>query len=369
MPCPPVVAVPPAVASVDLISLHRHAEVLELAPRVLRPLIDEVVPDPFVTRLSAEADGHGDLWMCGTTNEDDATFTLSRSSDNGRTFHPAFDATGRRLAVFPEGQRPAWICNQAPDRWAAEIHAVERSLLCLYTARHRDGDLRVGAAIARNIAGPWNDLGPILQAPYGVIDATATHASGDWLLIYKRDDNSVGKPTPILTRPFRLRDDRLELYGEEHEIMTSGPEDGGLVEGPFVIQDNERTYMMVSSDYFGDDRYKTWITTVDDLQRGYVASRKLLLSSASPCLRGEWVGPGHVSAVREREGLYSLYFHALPAGAKPLSFERRFEKGTEQRKPLRVTLSFRDALGVICAPYIVEDRYSEHIDIVANAAA
>ena len=359
---PPVVAVPPTVARLDS---HRRSDAFEPTPHLVRPLSDEVVPDPFVVRLSAEADE--ELWMCGTTNEDDDTFTLSRSVDNGLTFQPAHDATGRRLAVFPAGQRPTWFCEREPDRWAAEIHAVDGRLLCLYTARHRDGDLRVGAAVARHIAGPWNDLGPILRAPHGVIDATATrdNGHGEWLLVYKRDDNSVGKPTPILTRPFRLYDDRIELYGDEHEVMTSGPDDGGLVEGPFVIHENGRTYMLVSSDYFGDARYKTWITTVDDLQRGYVASRELLLSSASPCLRGAWVGPGHVSAIRERDGIYSLYFHALPADAGPLSFERRFVKGTEQRKALRVTLAFRDASGAPCAPFIVEDRLVEQ---VAHAA-
>jgi hypothetical protein len=137
--------------------------------------------------------------------------------------------------------------------------------------------------------------------------------------------------------------------------MRSGPLDGGLIEGPFVIHENGATYVLVSSDCYGDARYKTWVARVDDL-KGKAAPRRLLLSSDSPCLRGAWVGPGHVSAVRESDGVYSLYFHAWRTGDDGHArFEKRFKRGEEQRKPLRMTLMFRDADGAAVDPYIVED--------------
>jgi hypothetical protein len=73
------------------------------------------------------------------------------------------------------------------------------------------------------------------------------------------------------------------------------------------------------------------------------------LHTGSRCMMGAMVGPGHPSLVREGDGLYSMYFHAWPAGTDGM--------GIENRLPYRVSVSFRDEQGHPCAPFIVEERY------------
>jgi hypothetical protein len=347
----------------------------------LRPLVGEPVPDPYVVRLSAthSISGRAALWMAGTTNEADDTFRLFCSFDGGRTWQRATDRAGAPLSVFAAGQRPAWISTAEPDRWAPEIYEVNGKLLLLYTARHKKGDLRVAAALADHVEGPWRDLGPILESPHGVIDATAVRdpKSGRWLLLYKPDNNSVGLPTPIIAQGFDLRGDRLVLAGRKNELMQSGPKDGGLIEGPAVVHENGTSYVLVSSDCFADARYKTWIAQAPDLEGGAALPRELLLSSTSPCLGGHWVGPGHVSLVKEAPGIYSLYLHAWTKVTEgKAKWETRFRAGEEQRMALRVTLAFRDPAGKPTAPYIVEDRlalgrseYAPLLDLVPAARA
>lgn len=326
-----------------------------------RELVSEPTPDPYVVALPAahSISGRERLWLVGTTNESNDTFRVFCSANKGISWNRATDDKGAPLSIFAADAMPAWISRAAPDRWAPEIHPVDGRLLLLYTARHKDGDLRVAAAVADTIEGPWNDLGPILQRPNGVIDATVTRdqKTGEWVLMYKGDDNAVGQPTPILTQSFKLVGDKLQLSGREHQIMISGKDDGGLVEGPFVVNENGKTYLFVSSDYFGDARYKTWISEVDDLQHGTASPHKLFLSSDSPSLHGNWAGPGHISMLPVGEGIYKIYFHAWKKGTEgKAGFENRFRTGEEQRKALSLTVAFRDKDGKPCEPYIVEDE-------------
>ena len=322
----------------------------------LRELVAAPMPDPGVT---LEMRHDGPLYtMVATTNESRDTFHVYQARHRDGPWTRVKDTMGKPVSIFPQSARPAWISTEHPDRWAPELHKLGDKWMCLYTARHIEGDLRVAVAIADCVTGPYRDLGPILTAPHGVIDATIVRdrKSGRSVMVYKNDDNAAGKPTPILTRPFSLEDDGVVWLGEPHEICRSGEGHGGLLEGPWLVHENDATWIVLSSDYYGGANYKMWIGTVDDLERGKVADLAHLMTSDSPCLRGEWKGPGHCSLVKEAPGIYSVYFHAWPAGTENTSdWNQRFQGG-EQRKALRATLAFIDERGQACPPYIVEDR-------------
>ena len=314
------------------------------------------MPDPGVV-LEMRRDGP--LYtMVATTNESRDTFHIYQARHRDGPWTRLKDVMGKPASIFSEAMRPKWISTKEPDRWAPELHHLGDKWLCLYTARHLEGDLRVAVAVADEATGPYRDLGPILTAPHGVIDATIVRdrKSGRDFMVYKNDDNAVGKPTPILTRPFALEDSGVVWLGEPHEICRSGEGHGGLLEGPWLVHEHDATWIVLSSDYYGGADYKMWIGTVDDLAHGKVDSLEHLMTSDSPCLRGEWKGPGHCSLVKEAPGIYSVYFHAWPAGTENTSdWNQRFVGG-EQRKVLRATLAFIDERGKPCPPYIVEDR-------------
>lgn len=315
-------------------------------------LVGKPMPDPGVAK-------EGKIYtMVATSNEQRDTFPIFQATHRDGPWERVKDTMGKPLSIFSAKQRPDWISKEEPDRWAPELHNVDGKWLCLYTARHVDGDLRVAVAVADKITGPYRDQGPILQAPHGVIDATITQdrLTGRHVMIYKNDDNSVGKPTPIISRPFELDGESIEWLGEGHELCRSGEGHGGLLEGPFVAHENGTSWMLLSSDYYGGPDYKMWIGEVHDLEGGKVENLEHLMTTESPSLRDLWKGPGHCSIVKEAPGIYGVYFHAWPAGTENSSqWPKRFEGG-EQRRALRCTLAFVDERGKPCKPYIVEDR-------------
>jgi hypothetical protein len=303
----------------------------------LKPLVATALPDPGVFKE------HGVYTMVGTSNETRDTFAIYQARHR--------DGPWAQVGSVFSGQ-PAWISTKEPDRWAPEIHRVGAHYVCIYTARHHDGDLRVALAVAPSVMGPYRDLGPVLQAPHGVIDATIYRDR----IIYKHDDNSVGEPTPIFTRPFALSASSFAWTGPPHEIVRSGEGHGGLLEAPSVVRAGNSNWIALSSDFFGGPEYKVWLGRIDDLDSGHVEGLRPLLTSASAALGGHWFGPGHCSLVPEAPGIFSMYFHAWPKGADTSgAWSKRFNGG-DKRKPLRVTLAFVDDHGSPCDPYIVEDK-------------
>jgi hypothetical protein len=334
-------------------------------PQPLRPLVPVPVPDPFAFQA-----GPSLHLMVGTTNESRDTFAYYSSRDGGLSFRPVM-RDGRHLHVFSASQTPAWIHPQEADRWAPEIHRVGDTWVCLYTARHRDGDLRLASATARSPLGPWTDHGPYAKGPHGVIDATigVDPKSGERAMLYKHDANAVDQPTPIVSQRFSVGDDGVKLLGDPTTVAVSdGTFDrrtwragapvynvNGCAEGPTVITDRGVAWLIGSSGFFGNYEYFTWIAPMPRGLGQPCGERSVLLSSDSPLIAGKLEGPGHVSAFRVADGVFRVVYHAGPVGMD-MKFQDRFIQGTEKRLPYMCTLSFRDAEGRPCAPYILEER-------------
>lgn len=365
---PPLALVPPASGVVAAKGSAQAQATYTVPPaEVPKALLGGTpVPDPFVIRAPEVQGGRDVLWMLGTSNETKETFPLYISRDNGVTWAPALDKKRKPLSIFPN--LPNWVSTKAPDRWAPEVHRVDGKFVVFYSARHKDGDLRVAAGVADSMAGPWRDLGPVLKEKHGVIDATMTFdpKTRQNILVYKPDNNCVGEPTPILSRPFRLTDKTIEFTGPPHEIMRNQDGDEGVLEGPTLVSENGTNYIFVSSGVFSLDGYSTSCAELKDPAHGTAEGRRLLLHSGSPVLRGKWESPGHVSMVKVHpdrdDGLYHMYVHAWDA-EKPRDGEtvwkERFKPGIEGRMPLRLTVAFREPDGTRCAPYIVEERYPQ----------
>lgn len=324
------------------------------APLPLRALVKRVaVPDPGATE-----DG-GRYFMVGTTNDTKDTFHVFTAPSPDGPWTRAKDAKGRPISVFPAGQTPKWIHRDSPDRWAPELHNIDGQRACIYTGRALDDLLKVAISLTDSYTGKYIDLGPILAAEHGVIDATYwfDRKSGKHVMVYKLDDNSVGEATPILTRTFTLEHGVFEWTSEPHQIAISGDGHGGLLEAPFLCWANGTTWIVLSSDYFGDERYKMWIGRIDDVTTGKVEDLRPLMTSDSPCLEGQWKGPGHCSLIEQAPGVFAMFYHAWPAeNPTAAPFEERFTRNKESRKPLRSTLAFVDSDGKPCEPYIVEDK-------------
>ena len=305
--------------------------------------------DPFGLRA-----GRGYV-MLGTTNETRDSFRLYASENRHGPFKRVKDPAGKPLSIFAADNMPAWIHRDQPDRWAPEIHKIGKQFVCVYTARALDGELKVAMAVSNKLVGPYDDLGPIICSEHGVIDATIhrDRLSGQYVMAYKHDDNSVGKPTPIFTRTFTVKGKDFAWTGKPNQIAISGDGHGGLLEGPAFCDAGGTTWCILSSDYFGGADYKMWIGRIDDIVNGKIERLDKLMTTESPCLIGRWKGPGHCSLVPEGPNAFSMYFHAWRAdGPDAPPFEKRFEPGGEKRMPICATLMF-DKAG---QPYILEDK-------------
>jgi hypothetical protein len=379
-------------------------DLLARPARVPEALLSENMPDPFALRISATSpDGARTqgLWLIATYSNRPYAFPLYRWSQARSRFEPAMK-DGRHLSLFPEGQLPEWW-NQGepvptePDlpedlllaRWAPEIFEIGEWLVLFYTARDRHGVLRSAYATSRSIEGPWRDHGPLAVNPrvkelvpdypggaagdnpvLGTIDGTVVALADGFgrkrqAFVVKVDGNALrwvdaatgqerSVPTPLVAREFTLGPDGvINFVGSPNVILRDGPHHGGLVEGQFFVRENGQRYVIYSAGFFGNHEYRTYVGKLDDVLHGRIRDERLLMDSSSPALRGAWNGPGHPSLEKVGEGLYALYLHAWRNGT---------DYGThgEARKVLRFHLSFRDARGLPCEPFVVEDLQVRH---------
>jgi hypothetical protein len=365
--------------------------------RVPEPLVPEVMPDPFVLRLTAKSPGGArtaGLWLLATTNDQPFAFRLYRLVRDSWVPHMV---DGKHCAIFPEGKLPAWWNAGEPDplspqlprdlvvaRWAPEIDVRNGRLTLHYTARDRAGILRSAYATASAIDGEWKDHGfldinfrakdlvqdypggPAGENPLiGMIDGHVAAAIGSGgrertFLLTKVDGNGFQwkdpvtyeahrASTPILSHEFRQdADGRIEFLGPAKVLFTNGPHHDGLVEGQFVVHENGQSYIVYSAGFFGNSEYRTYIAKVD-LLSNRVEGERLLIDSQSPALGGQWNGPGHPSFVRVGNGLYAMYLHVWRNGTY-------YGKDGDQRKAIERHVSFRDLEGRPCEPFVVEER-------------
>ena len=254
------------------------------------PVVDTDCPDPGVTR-----DGNQYVMAC------------TGGGYRIRTSPDLVHWTTRGL-IFPDGQRPGWATG---DFWAPEIHRVGNRWVAYFSARHRDGSLAVGAATSNNVLGPYTDIGrPLVQvARPGVIDAHFFQASnGARYLLWKYDGNAVGARTPMYIQ--RLNADGVSLTGSRVEILTNDRSwEGGLVEGPWMIERNGTFYLFYSANGYASARYATGVARASSPLGPFTKRPEPILVTG-----GAWAGPGHGAIVQGPSGDWVHVYHAWRAG-------------------------------------------------------
>ena len=191
------------------------------------PVIPGDHPDPSIIRVGK------DYWASCTSSAWGPLFPLLHSRDLVN-----WEQTG---AVLPH--RPDWATG---DFWAPEISEFNGKFFVYFVARQRDGHLAVAVATADKPGGPYKDHGPIIAQDDGSIDpAPVIDTNGVRYLIWKEDGNSQRRPTPIWLQ--RLNDDGTKLVDEPHELIRNDMKwEGGLVEGPFILQRGDWFYLFYS---------------------------------------------------------------------------------------------------------------------------
>jgi len=265
------------------------------------PILAQNLPDPAIVKVRGKK--NGGYYMVGTagtpgSRDRDGVFTIQQSGDlNG--WKPVGD-------VFAPGQWPKWAKG---DFWAPEIHKVGQKFVVYYTARDQSGRLSIGAAWAKDVRGPYTDLGkPLIRDKRtGVIDSNLfVDKKGQAHVVWKLDGNDVGKSTPIYMQ--KVSPDGMKLEGARHKILTNDqPWEGPLVEAPWVTKHGDYYYMFYSGNMYNTDRYATGVARSRSPYGPYEKAPEPVLHSNS-----QWAGPGHGTIVRKNGKEFYVY-HAWKA--------------------------------------------------------
>jgi GH43 family beta-xylosidase len=205
-------------------------------------------------------------------------------------------------------RRPPWA---ADDFWAPELRRRSGRALVYYAALRRNGKRCLAVATAARLRGPYRDHGPLLCSRIGEIDPLpVTDENGaDWL-VWKRDGNSRGRPTPILAAP--LAPGGLSLAGLPRELFRAdAPWERGLVEGPALLRHDGLFYLLYSAGHCCG-RHCNYVT-------GVARSRSLLgpwEKRPGPFLEDSaaFRCPGHVGLAGAPGGGVLLAYHAYARG-------------------------------------------------------
>jgi xylan 1,4-beta-xylosidase len=257
------------------------------------PVIPGDHPDPSIIRTGK------DFWATCTSSEWGPQFPLLHSTDLVN-----WELTG---SVFPH--RPDWAVG---NFWAPEISEYQGRYAVYYVGRKRGGPLTVAVATADKPGGPYVDRGPLVGQEDGSIDpAPATDENGVRYLIWKEDGNSRGQPTPIWAQP--MNEDGTRLTGEPRELIRNDvPWEGGVVEGPFILQRNDWFYLF----YSGNGCCGTGCSYALGVARARALLGPWEKNPANPILAGNeiWKCPGHGSVVEDARGRYWFLYHAYSTG-------------------------------------------------------
>jgi GH43 family beta-xylosidase len=211
-------------------------------------------------------------------------------------------------AIFPAASKPSWA---ASDFWAPEIHKVGSHYVAYFTARHKDGQLSVGAATASSPLGPFTDIGQPLvhDAAMGMIDPSEfADSSGRPYVVWKADGNAVGKPTPIYGQ--QLSASGTALKGSRVQLIVNDRSwEGSVVEGPWVVAHGGSYYLLYSGNAYYNATYAVGVARSSSPLGPYQKAGAPILTTG-----GKWVGPGHCSVVDTPGGNTVMVYHAWQSG-------------------------------------------------------
>ena len=204
--------------------------------------------------------------------------------------------------------RPRWV---AGELWAPELQRRGGRVLAYYAARARSGRRCIAVASAVRVRGPYRDHGPLACSRVGEIDPLPVEDEygSDWL-VWKRDGNSRGRPTPILAAP--LAPGGIALAAPPRELFRADtPWERGLVEAPALLRRHGLFYIVYSAGRCCGLRcsYRT----------GVARSRSLLgpwEKRPEPLIRADALlrCPGHASVSTGPGGAPLLAYHAYARG-------------------------------------------------------
>lgn len=251
-------------------------------------------PDPDMAKF-------GDTYYGYATNTGGKNVPVAKSDKPGGTWNKLKkDALPKLGSWAKEGLTWAPDVSKRPDG----------SYTLYYTAREKKHDIQcIGAARATKPEGPFKPVGknPIVcpTSRAGAIDAS-TFTEGDKnYLLYKTDDNAIGKPTSLMLQ--RTNADGTKLKGKPFEMLRNDREsERGIIEAPVLTKRGDTYVLVYAGGQYGNDSYFTGYATSSSLSKKFAKAKRSVMTSATTGMSG----PGGADIVPGSDGTDHIYFHA-----------------------------------------------------------
>jgi len=209
-------------------------------------------------------------------------------------------------SVLP--RRPSWARD---DFWAPALDRRRSRVLAYYSARARDGRRCIAVATGPGVRGPYRDNGPLLCSRIGEIDPLPVRdEQGARWLVWKRDGNSRGRPTPILAAP--LAPGGASLAAPPRELFRASlPWERRNVEAPALVRHRGLLYLVYSAGHCCGRNciYATGVARSVSLLGPWEKRRRPILRGG-----GGLRCPGHVGIATDASGDPVLAYHAYVHG-------------------------------------------------------
>lgn len=229
------------------------------------------------------------------------------------------------------------------DFWAPEVFEYEGAYYMTYSARAYNGSLRIAIAKADHPLGPFMDINSdLINEPGSYIDGHIfqDETDGKLYLYYVKDNyENIIDGQKVSHMYVQELNDTLDKVVDE-PVFLFGPSqeweglEGDIVwnEGPFVLQHEERYYLMYSANFYGGPDYAIGYAVANHPLGPFekYEENPILASDLSLGISG----PGHNSVVvgLDDETLYAVYhIHTdpeQPSGDRRMAMNRLyFENG------------------------------------------
>lgn len=256
------------------------------------PVYNNDCPDPGVFR-------DGSTYYVACTNGTLPAFKIRTSSDLVN-----WTDTGK----FILDNRPPWAGDDF--YWAPEIHKIGKNFVAVFTAKNPiTNDLCIGTAKAASPLGPFAPSEKPLVCADGktALDATIFTDDDKSNYLYWKEDAERGNPSGYLFGQqlnefgtgFAKNSKKIRLF--KNDLAW----EGNLVEGPWIIKNNGKYFMLYSANAYNTDGYAVGVARSATPLGAFTKKGDPILHSGT-----SWKGPGHGSTVSTVKGQDYFVYHA-----------------------------------------------------------
>lgn len=268
--------------------------------RVLRrqgPVYARDFPDPFVLTS-------GGRYFAYATQTGSINVQMMESGDLVQWTH-----RGDALAGLPAWARPG-------HTWSPAVLDRDGRYVLYYVVRQRASDRQsITVATAADPAGPFVDTSGeplVFQAERGGSIDPSPFIDGDGTayLLWKSDDNALGRPSSLWAAP--LRSDGLALAGDPVELLRQDlPWEAPTIEAPSLVSADRRYFLFYSGGWWQSAGYGV----------GYARALEILGPYSKATRRRPWLGsaagmtgPGGAEVFTDAAGELRIAYHAWASG-------------------------------------------------------